>query len=171
MVYYFKELNPSITLNSGMTLSVQASRTHHSEPRNNVGPYSEVELSFSGNTPRYLVPYKNDTVFSYVPVQLVEKLIADNGGIKEGTLPPFNPLSYEPEEEYFAWADPGQLGIKFTLVTKTELEEQFRKEQPVDANGKAFTFEDWVDDLLSINTANAITGYQYHQMKDLYFVK
>ena len=161
----YKELNPWIILNNGKKLSVQASRTHHSEPRNNAGPYSEVELSFSGEVPRYVMPYKNDTVFSYVPVQLVEKLIIDNGGIKEGALPPFNPLDWEKEEQYFIWADPANLGTTFTLVTLSELKEQFQKEESVDANGLAFSFESWVDDLIVVHGAASITGYQYNQIK------
>ena len=168
----FKKQNPLLKLGNGRRLSVQASRTHHCEPRNDYGPYSEVEISLQGEAPRYLTPYQNDTVHSYVPVQLVTRLIKENDGIVKGELPDFNPQPYEEEEEYFVWADPchANLGFQITVVTKSELAEMFDLHKPkVKTDGTPFTFEEYVDDILIVNFSKSITEYEYDKLKSLVF--
>jgi len=168
----FKPQNPRLKLGNGHTISVQASRTHHCEPRNDYGPYSEVEISFNGKAPRYLTPYQNDTVHSYVPVQLITRLIEENGGIVEGELPDFNPQPYTEEEEYFVWADPANLGFTITVVTKSELAEMFDLHKPkLKADGTPFTFQEYVDDILIVNYGTSITEYEYDKLKSLVFTR
>ncbi len=161
-----------VNLSNGEKLSVQASNGHHCEPRSDLGPYSEVEIKFSGKAPRYLVPYENDCIHSYVPVQLVTRLIEDCGGVvdEENELPTFDPQPYEEEEEYFIWADPANLGFTITVVTKSEMAEMFDLHKPkLKADGTPFTFEEYVDDVLIVNFATPITEYKYSELKALVF--
>ena len=164
----------ALKLSNGERLSIQASRGHHCEPRNDYGPYSKVEISFSGKAPRYLTPYQNDTIHSYVPVQLVTRLIEDCGGVvdEENELPTFDPQPYEEEEEYFVWADPANFGFTITVVTKSELADSFDMHKPkLKADGTPFTFEEYVDDVLIVNFATPITEYKFDQLKSLIWSK
>ena len=79
---------PRLELGNGHTVSVQASHSHYCSPRSDQGPYNEVELRF----PTFLLNddimqraeehYKpHDTVYSYVPLDLVIAMIKENGGI------------------------------------------------------------------------------------------
>lgn len=76
-----------IACKSGLRLSVQASSAHYCAPRNDAGPFSEVEVGFPSRVVEDLLPFAEDveeptrTVYAWVPVDLVERVIADNGGI------------------------------------------------------------------------------------------
>ena len=95
---------PVLRCTNGTSVSVQAGFRNYCTPRNDSGPYSKVELMvWGGSVPRYLTPYKNDTVYSYVPVQLIDRLIQDGGGLgadNQGELPAFNPQPYEEAVSY-----------------------------------------------------------------------
>lgn len=71
----------------GLILSIQASRYHYCEPRNNKGPYTSVEIGFPNKVCPELLEYAEDinkpidTVYSYVPIEIVEKIIKDHGGL------------------------------------------------------------------------------------------
>jgi len=74
---------PLITCKDGTEISVQASWIHYCEPRNNVGPYTHVEIAcledemfeeYSGNG-----MCAEWTVYSYVPVELVKEFIVKHG--------------------------------------------------------------------------------------------
>jgi hypothetical protein len=96
----------------GFEISVQASRTHYCEPREDHGPWSRVECGFPTAMPepwacthertswgscavRSEAPdaawqcfaededRPTDTVYGYVPVSLVDALIASHGGLKK----------------------------------------------------------------------------------------
>ena len=75
---------------SGLKLSVQASGFHYCSPRENEGPYTAVEVGFPSHEVAELMPYAEnpsnptDTVYGYVPVEIVESIILKNGGIKGG---------------------------------------------------------------------------------------
>lgn len=77
-----------IVCKSGLSLSVQASNRHYCHPRENVGPYKTVEVGFPSKEIDDLMEYAEDpsrptdTVYGYVPIQLVEKVIDDNGGVE-----------------------------------------------------------------------------------------
>jgi hypothetical protein len=71
----------------GLSLSIQASVFHYCTPRDNDGPYISVEIGFPSKICPELLPYAEDilepthTVYSYVPIDIVEKLIKDHGGL------------------------------------------------------------------------------------------
>ncbi len=99
----------------GFHMSVQASRGHYSCPRNNTGPYSEVEVGFPSERESLLDPFVEpagwadddctitkepewtETVYPYVPTEVVEEVIEKHGGMTGGELPPFkNDMPHEP---------------------------------------------------------------------------
>lgn len=88
-----KKLNPTITCYDGTNLSVQASEFHYSTPRDDFGPYSEIEVGFPTKVPTPFLSYAEDketplrTVYPYVPVVLVQDFIDSCGGILTGKLP------------------------------------------------------------------------------------
>ncbi len=73
---------------SGLTLSVQSSKFHYCSPRSNTGPYSAVEVMIiEGEEPPTWTQYTNDIkgtsqVYTWIPVELVNQTIEDNGGIR-----------------------------------------------------------------------------------------
>ena len=82
-------LREQITCADGYTVSVQASPSHYCEPREDHGPYTAFELGFPSAHDDLLTPYIEDpseeqtgSVFGYVPLDVVEALIAKHGGLK-----------------------------------------------------------------------------------------
>jgi len=79
-------LAPWIECRRGLVLSVQASGFHYSVPRRNTGPYRRVEVGFPNRKIRELLRYAEgrkrpkDTVYGWVPVAVVEKVIRKYGG-------------------------------------------------------------------------------------------
>lgn len=80
----------------GTSISVQASRKHYSFPRNNEGPYTEVEVGFPSKAPpaswkQYCTGSFDDkpcdTVYANVPVYLVTEFIDHHGGIRAEEAP------------------------------------------------------------------------------------
>lgn len=80
-----------VELNSGLTLSIQASDHHYCEPRKNLDDksgYSMFEIGFPSteiDLISHLAEEQSDlteTVYPYVPREIVETVISDNGGIK-----------------------------------------------------------------------------------------
>ena len=65
----------------GFSLSVQTSHGAYCTPRTNVGPWDEVEVGFPSAMPTGIMQYAEQpekptqTVYGYVPVELVEALI------------------------------------------------------------------------------------------------
>ena len=78
-----------ITCKDGFSISVQATHGAYCSPRENIGPWYEVECGFPSDVPHGIMSYAEDaerpteTVYGYVPIELVEKLIADHGGMVE----------------------------------------------------------------------------------------
>ncbi len=72
----------------GFSLSVQANRGAYCSPRDNEGPWSAVEVGFPSGTPDVIMEYAErpedptGTVYGYVPIALVESLIAEHGGMQ-----------------------------------------------------------------------------------------
>lgn len=74
--------------NDGFSMSVQASRIHYCHPReNNADFYTEVEIGYPSDVEDELIYYAEDryhpteTVYGYVPVELVDKIISKHGGV------------------------------------------------------------------------------------------
>jgi hypothetical protein len=82
-------LCPKITCLDGFKLSVQASRFHYCVPRDLLedGSYSSWEIGFPSAKEDDLMPYiddsgdPTDTVYGYVPTDVVNRVLAKHGGI------------------------------------------------------------------------------------------
>ncbi len=94
---HIKPLNPRIICADGFSISVQASRSAYSMPRQNYpgSQYKLVECGYPSADPGELMrgyqespedPPTND-VYPYVPVEVVKELINDHGGAVKGHLP------------------------------------------------------------------------------------
>jgi len=88
----FPDAFPRIICNDGFTLSVQAREFNYCTPRSDSGPWTEVEVGFPSEVEDLLLPFAEDssspteTVYGWVPVNLVEQVIAKHGGTGlEGT--------------------------------------------------------------------------------------
>ncbi len=80
-----------ITCVDGFSLSVQATQGAYCSPRTNSGPWYSVEVGYPSAVPEFILSYAEDdanpteTVYGYVDIELVEKLIASHGGPDEAT--------------------------------------------------------------------------------------
>jgi hypothetical protein len=80
---------PRIKCADGFSISVQATHGAYCRPRTNLGPWYEVECGYPSDTPTLIMMYAEDperptgTVYGYVPIELVEELIAEHGGMME----------------------------------------------------------------------------------------
>jgi hypothetical protein len=78
-----------IKCNDGFVMSVQAAATCYCYPRRDTGPWSEVEVGFPSEKENLLMEYAEnperptDTVYLNVPVEVVQKIIANHGGTNE----------------------------------------------------------------------------------------
>ena len=81
---------PKLTLKDGTTLSVQASAFNYSTPRKNISDntlYSEWEIGFPSVEIPEINSYAEDsenyteTVYGWVPYEVIQKLINSRGGI------------------------------------------------------------------------------------------
>lgn len=85
---YSFPLAKRIECEDGFSLSVQASHGAYCSPRTNLGPWDEVEVGFPSDVPTEIMNYAEqpekptETVYGYVPIELVETLVAAHGGMK-----------------------------------------------------------------------------------------
>ena len=85
---YSFPLAKRIECEDGFSLSVQASHGAYCSPRTNLGPWYQVEVGFPSDVPTQIMHYCENsetptkTVYCYVPIELVEELIAAHGGMK-----------------------------------------------------------------------------------------
>lgn len=84
-----QELRPRLYCYDGYSISVQASEYHYCSPRlNGLQDYQSVELGFPSKEDELINEYAEDnpgslnTVYGYVPIEIVEKLIEKHGGIR-----------------------------------------------------------------------------------------
>ena len=71
-------------LDSGLMLSIQASRFHYSTPRSDVGPYTHFEVAVnSDDIPEELLPYENGGIYVRVPVEVLFRIVYNHGGVWE----------------------------------------------------------------------------------------
>ena len=79
-------LRPVILCGDGLEISIQASSLHYCTPREDVGPYSTVEVGFPSKRIAELMPYAEDpddptnTVYGNVPIEIVEHVVNQHGG-------------------------------------------------------------------------------------------
>ena len=91
--------NPRIICNDGFSISVQGSSFSYATPRedNPANGYTHVECGFPSTTPKTKelrefaelcgTELYTETVYPYVPVELVEAELEAHGGILEGVMP------------------------------------------------------------------------------------
>ena len=85
-------VRPKLVCKSGLTLSVQASAGHYCSPKKDSGSYSSVEVGFPSQKVDALMEFAENpdnptgTVYGYVPTSIVLEVIADNGGLVDGSM-------------------------------------------------------------------------------------
>ena len=85
----YPNILPRIECVDGFNISVQASEGHYCSPRENKAwAYNSVELGYPSEMDDLISDFAEDsetteTVFGYVPIDIVNKLIEKHGGIKE----------------------------------------------------------------------------------------
>lgn len=99
---YSFPLAKRIECEDGFSLSVQASHGAYCSPRTNLGPWYQVEVGFPSGIPAEIMNYAEqpekptETVYGYVPIELVETLIAAHGGMKANANLTGDPLAGRP---------------------------------------------------------------------------
>jgi len=89
----------------GFSMSVQASERNYSTPRDDVGPYTAVEVGFPSSYDYFLHGYAEnpdtptDTVYGYVPADTIMLCIDAHGGMVGGELPPLVKTEIDEEHE------------------------------------------------------------------------
>lgn len=89
--YGMLEIRPHVECADGFKMSVQASQYHYCEPRMDLvdGNYTEVEIGFPTEEEPLINEYAEcsgqwtETVYGYVPVEIVDAVIEKHGGFKE----------------------------------------------------------------------------------------
>ena len=85
-------MNPYVICKDDFTFSAQASESHYSKPKGLADEYEEIEIGFPSYNDPIIAKYREDygceetfssAVYGYVPVGVVDKLIAAHGGIDE----------------------------------------------------------------------------------------
>ena len=86
--------NRQVVCADGFTMSVQAHQGAYCEPRMSGAPvYTHVEVGFPSEREDLLMQWAEEpekptqTVYGYVPVQVVTNVIAKHGGIVDGEIP------------------------------------------------------------------------------------
>jgi hypothetical protein len=85
--YRMKTTTAKITCKDGFQISVQASQHHYCEPREDDGPYTQVECGYpTGPVSEALQEYSEEpdtlnTIFAFVPIEIIEAELALHGGI------------------------------------------------------------------------------------------
>jgi len=88
-------LNEAVVCADGFKMSVQANNTAYCEPRA-MGQqmYSLVEVGFPSAMEPMLMPWAEnsddptDTIYAYVPVEIVTNVLVKHGGMVSGEVPP-----------------------------------------------------------------------------------
>lgn len=77
---------PPVLCKDGFKVSIQASESHYSIPRDSAGPWEAHELGFPSEADPLIAEYAEDpdnpteTVYPYVPVSIIEQLLDKHGG-------------------------------------------------------------------------------------------
>lgn len=86
--YGIQDTRPRIICKDGFSMSVQAGESIYSKPRKNLesGEYTHIEIGYPSKEEELLRHYAEDprelakTVYPYVPIEVVEKVIEKHGG-------------------------------------------------------------------------------------------
>jgi len=86
--------NRLVVCADGFSMSVQANRSAYCTPRtSNAERYTHVEIGFPSEKEDLIMDWcdepqnPTETVYGYVPVQVVTTVLAKHGGIVEGEIP------------------------------------------------------------------------------------
>jgi len=81
-------MRPRVTCDDGFSISIQGgTEYHYCEPRERCNEYYELEIGYPSEADDIISLYAEDkedltgTVYGYVPIEIVEKLIYYHGGI------------------------------------------------------------------------------------------
>ncbi len=87
--YEIREQTPRVFCADGFNMSVQVSRGHYCIPRINDAPeYDYVEIGYPSEREELFMPFAEHeenpiyTVYSFVPVSIVDEVIARHGGFR-----------------------------------------------------------------------------------------
>ena len=95
-----KPLGGRITCNDGFAMSVQASREHACFPRDDIGPYSTMEVGYPSAMEPLLMPYRDvasivdvcaaPPIYVQVPARVIQEVVAAHAGLRHDSaaLPP-----------------------------------------------------------------------------------
>ena len=91
--------NPKLVCKDGFTMSVQAGQSLYSSPRDVADKYEQAEVGFPSSPEPLITKYAEDwevegdddqrlcdTVYPYVPVELIDEVIHKHGGIDEDAI-------------------------------------------------------------------------------------
>jgi len=88
------KLNKTIVCADGFSMSVQAGTGNYCKPRQSgADRYTAVEVGFPSHEEPLLLEYAaepnhpTETIYAYVPVQVVTDVIAKHGGMIKGEVP------------------------------------------------------------------------------------
>jgi len=86
--------NKKIVCKDGFTMSVQANQDAYCSPRiNEADKYTQVEVGFPSQREELIIEWAEDqarptdTVYGYVPIHVVNSVIAKHGGMVSGEVP------------------------------------------------------------------------------------
>ena len=89
-----KKVQPRIRCQDGFEMSVQASRDHCCIPRDDLGPYTHVEVGYTSDWEDELIPYRDrsepvicgmrPTLYVNVPAGVVRAVVDKHGGMIRG---------------------------------------------------------------------------------------
>lgn len=86
--YSYRDNAPRVECVDGFSMSVQVSKNHYCSPRSDDGPYEAVEIGFPSDVEPLILSYAEtqvnptETVYPYVPVEIVNQIIEKHGGLK-----------------------------------------------------------------------------------------
>ena len=86
-------MNYRVTCVDGFNMSIAVGKDFYCSPRSEKGPWSAVEIGMPSQEEKLLLPYAEDlsdltnTVYGWVPSNIVWDVIISHGGITKGKLP------------------------------------------------------------------------------------
>ena len=92
---------PRVVCKDGFVMSVQASSYHYSQPKDLVDEYLEFEIGFPNQEEPLIMSYCEDTdkpcdtVYGYVPTEIVEQVIDKHGGFDFDAIRTLNKSTQE----------------------------------------------------------------------------
>jgi len=110
-----KKTLPQVRCYDGFTMTVQASRDHHCEPKDDQGPYTHVEVRYPNRLEELLLPFCDKvstvagvrpTLYVRVPSHIIDAVVSKHAGICSGRLPDLidNDYGGVRDEEGNLWA-------------------------------------------------------------------